>query len=87
MFVVAVVVFGISKRSTCNERFERDTLARAPLRPHTITPQTQRHHQKTNTGSWDALGIHLGTSGQGGTWADDTVKNIVKQHNKYVNAY
>jgi hypothetical protein len=73
---------------TLKERLERDPYhTHAPAPTHNYPPNANNNTKKQTQGSWDALGIHFGTSGQGGTWADDTVKNIVKQHNKFVNAY
>lgn len=35
-----------------------------------------------HAGSWDALGVHWATSGNGGSWADSSIINLVKAHNK-----
>jgi hypothetical protein len=37
-------------------------------------------------GSWDALGVHFATAGSDGSWADSQITNMVKEHNKAVNA-
>eukprot|EP00879_Flechtneria_rotunda_P029190 GHRR01031470.1.p1 GENE.GHRR01031470.1~~GHRR01031470.1.p1 ORF type:complete len:383 (+),score=118.71 GHRR01031470.1:889-2037(+) len=37
-------------------------------------------------GSWDALGVHYATSGNGGSWADSQLINLVKNHNRAVNS-
>uniref|UniRef100_A0A383VIG4 Glycoside hydrolase family 5 domain-containing protein n=1 Tax=Tetradesmus obliquus TaxID=3088 RepID=A0A383VIG4_TETOB len=37
-------------------------------------------------GSWDALGVHYATAGGDGSWADSQITNMVKAHNKAVNA-
>jgi hypothetical protein len=39
-----------------------------------------------SAGSWDALGVHFATAGSDGSWADSQITNMVKEHNKAVNA-
>jgi len=38
-----------------------------------------------NAGSWDATGVHFATAGNGGSWQDGQITEMVKAHNKAVN--
>jgi hypothetical protein len=37
-----------------------------------------------HAGSWDAVGVHFATSGNGGSWADSQLQALVKSHNAAV---
>jgi hypothetical protein len=37
-------------------------------------------------GSWDALGVHYATRTPQGTWADQSIIDLVKAHNRAVNS-
>lgn len=56
---------------------------------HTCSANRMMHHAALPSlvclpGSWDALGVHYATSGGEGSWADNQIINLVKQHNKSV---